>query len=382
MLTTPFDLFNPTTPLDHKNRLRPSPRPALFEPNPPPVDQFMKKLAFLAACGAMLAQTAVAQNATTVPVGVVTVKLDANKLTAISLPLEKAPVAFGTVTSVQPNSIADSSANFGTLGGTHFARILSGNGSGRVFKILTNSATVLTLQVGTGSWSLPVDSSSSNTVNVAAGDKFEIVPCWTLSDLFGSNSTTCVLRTASNPTTADQVSIYTEGALAGFFNNGINWRNAGNPGDTANYNTFGILPTAGLGVRRRATGTNAELQFTGNVPKTAPRFQMPGGVAFAMGMPFPAGTTLSTLGFGASPSWVRNNNPNNADQVVVYRPDNTFSGFFLNTSGVWRNAGNPGDTTNYANTEISPGSGLWIRRRGSATGATANVPSTLPYSLN
>lgn len=335
-----------------------------------------------AAAIALVSPGAMAQNATTTPVGVVNVQLDANQRTAISLPLEKPAVAFGNVTAVTPTTIVAASGNFTSFSNSHFLRVTSGNATGRMFRITSNDATTFTLNTGSTTWNLPVDSSSANTVDIKAGDRFEIVPMWTLSEVFGGNGTTTVLRAATNPNSADIITVYVDGAQQAFFNNQTNWRNATNPGDTTNYNTYGLLPTAGLWIIRRSTGSNAILTFTGNVPATAPRFQMPGGASFSAAIPLPGGASLSNLRFGNMTAWTRNNNPNSADQVTVYRPDRTFTTFFLNNSGVWRNATNPGDTQNYADVEIPAGSGLWIRRRGAATGPSANAASVLPYSLN
>jgi hypothetical protein len=227
-----------------------------------------------------------------------------------------------------------------------------------------------------------VDSTNGNTVNVSVGDKYEVIPMHTMAEVFGSNSTDCVLRTATNPNSADQVTVYVDGSQSSFFNNGTNWRNAGNPGDTTNYNTLALLPTSGIWINRRSTGTNAVLEFSGSVPDVAPRYHAPGGTKFAQSIPIPAGATLGSLGFASSPSWNKSNNPNSADQVTVYRPDNTFASFFVNAAGIWRNAGNPGDTTDYTTASIPSGSGLWITRRGTSTGAAANIASSLPYQLN
>lgn len=322
-----------------------------------------------------------AQNATTTPVGVVNVRLDANRKTALSIPLEKAPAAFGNVTAVTSTTITDSAASFGSVANSHFVRILTGNAAGRLFRISAGNATSLTLQTGSGNWLLPVDSTSGNTVNVAVGDRFEVVPMWTMGEVFGTDSVSCVLRTATNPNNADQVAVYVDGTLLSLFNNGTNWRNALLSSDNANYNTYGLLPTAGMWVTRRSTGTNAQLQFVGNVPDVSHRYHMPGGARFAAGIPLPAGATLGTLSLGNMTSWVRNNNPNNADQVTVYRPDNSQGSFFLNSLGVWRNVLNSQDNTDYASLAIPPGSGIWITRRGTATGTTANVRSVLPYSV-
>jgi len=322
-----------------------------------------------------------AQNATTTPVGVVTVQLDANKKTALSLPLEKSPIASGNVTAVTAATISDSAATLPALSTNHFVRIKSGNAAGRNLRITSNTGTTMTVETGVGSWALPVDSSGNNTVSVAVGDKYEIVPMWTLGEVFGSNSTTSVLRTATNPNSADQITVYSDGTVQAFFNNGTNWRNAASSSDTNNYNSYGLLPTGGIWVTRRSTGTNAELQFTGNVVSTAARMHMPGGNRFGQSIPYASRATLGTLSLASLSSWTKNNNPNNADQVTIYRPDNTVGSYFVNAAGVWRNALSSLDTTDYTNTEIPAGSGLWITRRGAATGSTANVNSTLPYSL-
>ncbi len=343
----------------------------------------MKKLLPLSALLALLAAPlAPAQNATTTPVGYVTVPTRANSKTAISIPLEKPAIAFGAVTGVTTNSITDSEATFYALANSHFIRILSGNAAGRNLRILSNTADTLTVETGLNQWALPVDSSAGNTVNVAPGDKYEIVPMWTLGEIFGGTAQDCVLLTGSNPTRADQVATYSDGTLAIFFHNGTNFRNALNPGDTTNYNSLGLMPTSGLWLTRRANGSDADLVILGNVPVSAPRFHTPGGVSFGQGIPFPARASIGSLGLGNISSWNKNNNPNNADQVAVYRPDGTFSIYFQNSAGIWRNALNPGDTQNYAEVEIPGGSGLWIRRRGSASGPQVNFASTVPYNLN
>ncbi len=346
----------------------------------------MKRLTpiLLAISALIFSHSAKAQpvEAKTVPVGVVSIQLDANKRTVISLPLEQGAVAFGEVTSVSSNTISDAASEFSNFGTAHFVRIQNGNAQGRILRILSNTATSLVVETGIGNWALPVDSSSGNTVNVAVGDKFEVIPMWTLGDIFGTNTATSILKTATNPNQADQVVIYSDGSQNSFFNNGTNWRNAGNPGDTTNYNSLGVLPTSGLGITRRSNSTNAFLDLIGNVPDIAPRYQLPGGAKFAQSIPIPSNATLGSLGFADLSSWNKSNNPNSADQVTIYRPDNTFNAYFVNAAGLWRNAGNPGDTTNYTAVEIPAGSGLFVTRRGSATGPSANAASTLPYNLN
>lgn len=346
-----------------------------------PILKMKKFLPIALASVAALSLPAFGQNATTTPVGAVSVQLDANRRAAFSIPLEQAPSAYGTVTAVTSTTITDSAGAFGALTGNSYVKITSGAAAGRNFWVTSNTATELTLRTGAGNFALPVDSSSGNTKNVAVGDKFQIVPMFTLAGIFGSNSTTCVLKTASNPTSADQITVYTDGTSAVYFNNGTNWRNALTPGDAANYNTMGILPTSGIWVVRRSTGSNASLEFVGAVPTLGTKLELPGGARVGVGMPFPAGATLGTMGFSSTPGWVRGANPNSADQVTIYRPDNTSGVYFVNTSGVWRNALTPGDATDYTNTVIPAGSGMWVVRRGSATGVSANVASTLPYSL-
>ena len=343
----------------------------------------MKKLLplFLAAAS-VLAHSAFGQTATTRPVGVVSVQLDANKKAAISIPLELEPIFTGSVTGVSATQITDSSASFGSVSGANYCQIISGNASGRNFWISSNTGTVLTLRTGGGNFLLPVDSSSSNTVNVAVGDKYRIVPMYTLAGLFGSTSADCVLKYGNNPNNADVITIYVDGSLSAYYNNGTNWKNAGNAGDSTNYNTLGIIPTSGIAVTRRAGGASATLEFLGSVPDIAPKIQVPGGVKIARSFPAPGGTTLGKLGFANISNWTKHNNPNNADQVTVYRPDNTLSGYFLNSAGIWKNAGNAGDSTDYTNILIPPGSGFGVSRKGSSTGPSTLVQTELTYNLN
>jgi hypothetical protein len=340
-----------------------------------------KLLPLFLGASAIFAHSALAQTATTTPVGVVTVQLDANRRTALSIPLENAPAAFGIVTGVTSTTITDTAASFGNLVGSSYIKITSGQATGRIFSITSNTATVLTVRTGAANFALPADNSSGNTNNVAIGDKYEIVPMFTLADIFGSNSTNAVVKYGANPNSADQVTIYSDGTSAVYFNNGSNWRNALVSGDQTNYNALGILPTSGIWIVRRATGTNASLDFVGQVPTYGFKTQLPGGARVAVGMPYPGNATLGTMGFSSTPGWVKGSNPNNADQVTIYRPDNTTSVYFLTASNVWRNALVSGDTTNYTTTVIPPGSGIWVVRRGSATGVSSTVAATLPYNL-
>jgi len=342
----------------------------------------MKKiLALSLASAAALLSSTHAQNATTTPVGFVSVQLDANRRTAISIPLENSPTAFGTVTGVTSTTITDAAASFGSLVGSSYIKITSGQAAGRNFWITSNTATVLTLRTGAANFALPVDNSSGNTNNVAVGDKYQIVPMFTLAGIFGSNSTSSVLKCAANPNQADQVTIYSDGTSAVYFNDGINWRNALAGNDKNNYNALGILPTSGIWIVRRATGANASLDFLGTVPIHGIKTQLPGGARVAVGMPFPEGATLATMSFSSMPGWVRGNNPANSDQVTIYRPDNTSSVYFLDVNNVWRNALAGNDKTNYATTVIPPGSGIWVVRRGATTGVNATFAAILPYNL-
>ena len=365
-------------PAGSKNLLTPHPPRANF---PQPIQKMKKFLPIALASVAAISLPAFGQNATTTPVGAVSVQLDANRRAAFSIPLEQAPSAYGTVTAVTSTTITDSAGAFGSLTGNSYVKITSGAAAGRNFWVTSNTATELTLRTGAGNFALPVDNSSGNTKNVAVGDKFQIVPMFTLAGMFGSNSTTCVLKTASNPTSADQITVYSDGISAVYFNSGVNWRNAATSGDLTNYNTLGILPTAGIWVVRRSTGSNALLEFVGTVPTSGTKTQLPGGARVGVGMPFPSGGTLGTMGFSSTPGWVKSNTPTSADQVTIYRPDNTTGVYFLNNSNVWRNAATSGDLTDYTNTVIPAGSGMWVVRRGTSTGSASSVASTLPYSL-
>lgn len=336
----------------------------------------------LAVCGALVASCALSfgQNATTVPVGFVTIPLTEKNLNLMSLPLQQAAVSAGKVTAVGNTTITDSTATFGAVANTHYVRIKSGNAAGRELVVTANTSTLLTLATGSGNFALPV--SNTGNVTVAVDDMYELVPMFTLADVFGAGTLQdpVALKSAATAAAADQVTIYADGTTSTYYHNGTNWRNV-LVADSANYNTKGIPPQAGISISRKPGGKSCMLDFTGTVASTPARFQLPGGAKVAVPISSPVGATLASLNFSAMPSWTRNDDPKSADQVTVYRPNKTISAFYLNSLGVWRNAGNPADVKNYGAALIPAGSGLWIVRRGAATGAGCNVASTLPYSL-
>lgn len=106
--------------------------------------------------------------------------------TAIGIPFHRAPVFYGMI---EGNPGATNSLALITPAGSpslaanaftstpHYLRILSGNMGGSHFEIRANSGQSITIEVG-----------SEDISALAADDRFDIVPHWTLSDLFPPDS--------------------------------------------------------------------------------------------------------------------------------------------------------------------------------------------------
>lgn len=134
---------------------------------------------------------------------------------------------------------------------------------GALFLISANTSTQVSLT--TGGYSLVTTTPTVGTqLQVAVGDKFEIVAANTLGSVFGAGSV--ALQTGASASVADNVLAYspsTNGWIT-YFHDGTSWRDAAVSG---NQNNVVIAPDAALFVLRRAT-TAVDLYFSGTVPST------------------------------------------------------------------------------------------------------------------
>jgi len=324
--------------------------------------------------GAALGQTVV----TTVPVGFVKVTVagaaDATKpsLTALSVPFYGAVSYAGTISSVDSTSALSSSAAAWTSGqfvsAPTLLRIKSGASTGRFFLISANTSTQVSLT--TGGYSLVTTTPTVGTqLQVAVGDKFEIVAANTLGSVFGAGSV--ALQTGASASVADNVLAYspsTNGWIT-YFHDGASWRDAAVSG---NQNNVVIAPDAALFVLRRAT-TAVDLYFSGTVPSTNEVADWAGSSGRFFGNRFPVDTTLGALGAHTSPNWKSGLSAGSSDNILVWN-GSTWSCFYYNGTH-WRRAGSLKDFDTQA---LPAGGGMFITRRG-----TSSVTGTLqlPYTF-
>ena len=337
------------------------------------------------ALGHANAQTTVATD----PVGFVTLTIAGGnpKTTPLSIPLlDTANItgqAVGQITGVSSNTITNTNAGWATGGlsaaaNPHLIQITSGNAAGRMFLIATNPNTATALTINAN------DILQGNLTNlgVAAGDSYKIVPCDTLSTLFGPNPTAAAptglgIRGGTSATNSDNVNLIVNGAVRTYF-----YRTNSTPGWVAT--TFGnpasgntpLPPYAGLQYIRR---TNSPITFTvtGSVPTTLRRVMVKNSGQTLLSQYWPANTTVAGLNLQSIPGWKANASPSSADKVTVVGTNGTSATYFYDGSN-WRQQafGNPIRNTN----SVALGSAIQIVKIGSA-GGYSSYSNAVPYSL-
>lgn len=335
----------------------------------------------------MLAQTAVAQNATTVPVGVLSFTFPAGalanpRISTFSLPVrETAPTGFtgksvGQVTAVSANTLTSAGAGWGasTLavsGSPHFIRIKNGAGSaGYTFQITANTADTLTV-------TSPVDLTTLGLVTTVGANQtiYEIFPGDTLLSLFGTGTPTGAgnsVMGGSSASNSDIVRLHDGiGFREYFFHLGNNrWQEGGFA-----RNTVVINPQMGITYMRRAS-SSLSLAVPGTVPETNLKALVRNSGASYINFPFPVDVTLGTSGIDSMPGWVKADNSAAADNVQVWDGTGWRTYFFHQTNNRWQEGG-----FNRTSTVIPAGRALWIIKRGVAAGSSY-WNFNVPYALN
>jgi uncharacterized protein (TIGR02597 family) len=331
-------------------------------------------VALCLACGSSSAQTV-----STVPVGFNTTTVAANSITSLGVPFDRvakfaAAVSSRTATTVTTANAgwtASSPANansFGPFSGTgenpHFLLMKSGASAGRRFLIDSNTTDTLTITTG-----------GDLTTQIANGDTYQIIPCHTLGELFGTDGG--ALNSTNSATTADNVQLRENGAWLTYFHtanpNGF-WARIG--GGSTNFNNHAILPEQGLLLVRRA----GSYSFTGLgvVPSTNLVTDFPANSVTHFANRFPTDTTLAGLGLHSLVGWVSANSSGSADQVLIYS-SGAWQTYFHTTgvSGFWAKVG--GGSSNFDTTAIPMGTSVLVVRR---PGTNVTLTQTLPYNLN
>lgn len=228
----------------------------------------------------------------TTPVGFVktsiTNTLSGNTFTPIGLPLQRMKADQGLLSAVTSNTITDGTKNWSSNNWwdpttLHYVQFLTGSAVGRYYSVATNTANVLSLNVG---------SENLQTLGVVAGDRYEIRPFWRIRDAFGDVTNT-TLQAASTANGADNILIFDE-ATQGYKTvfprltaTQTNWFMIG----TGIVDNFPLLPDEGILVQRK-TGSLTNLVLVGEVATTNFVTVLQQGFNL-VGNAFPAGVAIS-----------------------------------------------------------------------------------------
>lgn len=352
-----------------------------------PLMTLSKTVAALSACLLFSAPLQAAEPPTTptVPVGYVTLKAaagtgTAKKSTSLSLPLygtmEGDGAMKGQLTHISANALTNADAGWtpGQLSqaaAPSLIKITSGAATGRTFLISTatpNTANTVVIDAK------DVAQGSLDTLGIAVGDRYELLPCDTLSSLFGTPETSGVLGGA-NANLADSIVVTTNGQTETFFfSTTLNrWTKSypGNP-DATNQP---LRPDTGL-IFSRLASTNLSLLLTGRVATTARLATVKNFGASQLAQNWPVDITLLDTGIHQISGWKAAPTSATADRARIYI-NGTLHTFWFDGAH-WREdvAGSP-----IADDQLIPaGSSMTLTKQGTESGYTT-INQALPYNL-
>jgi uncharacterized protein (TIGR02597 family) len=340
-------------------------------------------IALAASMLSVVAQTSVA----TVPQGMISYPLRHGESNLLSLPLTNTERYTSQISAVTAGtiSVADAPAPFTTSlavsGSPYFVKFLSGNESGRVVLITSNTTSALTLDTtdhSTGS-AVPLNMAG---FNVQAGDKFEIFPGDTLASILGLNTaeSPLVLTGARNSVMADTVTLFTSvnAPIATYFFNTTAgcWQQIGVNG---NANTTIIYPYSAFAIDRRQAYSDTTLVITGRVTPVAIPTKLQGQGTVFTSTHYATDVTLSQLQFGSN--WTTGTTPLTADTLSVWNStSNSFDVYYQKPDLTWRKTSDA--TTDQSSFSIAAGTVTAIAKRTAVTGSATFLQTPLPYSLD
>ncbi len=347
---------------------------------------------FLAASAAFaLAASAFGQNATTTPVGAVTVTIPAGtgaakKTSLISLPLLQTAQltghSTGTISALTANSVSDATAGWasGELSASSTPKLLlitSGLAKGYMFLLSTtvpNTADTVTLSAS--------DQAAINLQNLGisvgpSGDTYRILECDTLSSLLGTPASTGI-QGGTTSAQSDTVILVVNGIASTYFYKTdavpARWTKVtfGNP-DASN---TPVAPYYGIQYGR-LPASQVTLSVTGDVPVEPRTVLIKNSGTTFLSQYFPTDTTLVNTGISSISGWLSGANATVADTVTLTSNGIASKYWFDGTN--WRKStfGNPVSDS----TVIAAGTTLYIVKKGIATGYTP-LTQELPYALN
>ncbi|MDI1250699.1 MAG: TIGR02597 family protein [Lacunisphaera sp.] len=309
------------------------------------------------------------------PVGGMTLPAAASTDTFVSVALATNAAWVGTVASVSGSDITVAgapgwTANVFVTPGYHYARLLSGAQAGHYVSIISNSADTLS-----------VDAAGLNLSTIAASDKIEIAPYWTLGTLYPASQADTAFTTTTNTFARKTqllffndtaIGINRSAAATYYFYSGA-WRKVGQA-TTVSYDNTIVYPDTFF-IQRNVTFPTALIHLGRVQPGflstilTASTVQNDNYVALA----FPMGVTLDGTGLAASGFTASTNTFSLKDQLLWFDPSgtgtnrsSTYTYFYYN--GAWRRKGES-VSVDFGPTVLATGSGFIIRK--AANGITA-----------
>jgi len=354
------------------------------------------------ATAALFVQPALAQNATTVPVGAMTIDFPATgaspatTLKYFSLPLHNDAAFTGKPTAVTADTITFTDVNwtttpsqFGANPSTHIVRILTGQQAGRILKVISNTTNSLTVSILDGT--LQSTALDYSGFAVTTSDLIEIVPADTLAGIFGDGTAENPLMTGwvgtTSAFTSDTISLFerkTGLSITYYFHipqgqtaaQGT-WRKTGT---ATSANLTPVYSDDAILVVRRTNRPATSLVLTGRVPTVSPLIKAFPSRSYLTTLGVPVDVSLNSLTI--SGAWTRNSSLFTSDTIAVYNPNmRVFVPYFQRTDNSWRSSASS-TAPNVSSFVIPAGSTVNILERTSnQVGASSFNKFPLPYNL-
>jgi hypothetical protein len=345
------------------------------------------KTAIPSIAAALLAAApfASAQNATTDPVGFVTVNITAGTglvktVSLISAPLLEAATVNGAVsgvlTGVTANTLSNSAAGWtsGQLSQAatpYLIQLTSGNASGQMFLVSTtvnNTSDTITISAAD-----QLAFSDLVSIGVAPGDSYKLWRCETLLSFLGTPADG--VQGGSSAATADTVSLCLNGSVNEYFYNTSNSKWVINNRSLTDSDLVPIRPDAGIRYAR-LSNTPLSLTVPGNVPTTSRKVEIKNSGPTYLSQFWPVNSTLSSLNLQNLSNWTSGATAATADTVIIYS-NGSFATYFYNGTN-W--VINDRSLTPSNDVVIPLGASVIVNQRGSELGSSV-LSQSIPYNL-
>jgi len=349
----------------------------------------MKNTAFLTLLGiGLLSVSAHAQEAATIPEGYVTINIAAGTgttktVTPLSIPTLDTATATGQtsgiITSVTSNTIGNSSAGWtpGQLSNApspYLIRITSGAAAGRSFLISTTTAstgTVVTIDP-----TETIHTPNLTTLGIVINtDTYQLIPCDTLSSLFGTPATTGI-KSGTSAAVADSIILNVNGALSTYYYHSTLNRWTRSTLGTPDSTNVAVRPDAGI-VFSRLGNTSIVLMPLGRVPSIVRKAVVNNTGTTYLSQGWPSNIILSATGIESMPNWKSSASVASADTVQIMVAGQWRVYWHDGTNWRRQTLGSPISDSQV----ISAGANIIINKKGTQSG-TSILAQNLPYNLN